>query len=69
MNIQVVYQNNSSGQIDSSLLDSMVADHKVLKFMRSDGWVSADQAHLRGEGVDRRGIYGLTGEMRYKIVA
>lgn len=73
MNIQVMYQDNSIGHIDSSQLEDMLLHHKIQKFMRSDGWVIAGNARTRGEGgayegVDRRGWYGLTRELKYKIV-
>ncbi len=73
MIMQVVYHDNSSGRIDSSILEEMLSKKKVQKFMRSSGWVSAANASIRGEGgvyegVDRRGMYGLTGEMAFRIV-
>ncbi|HOP29462.1 MAG TPA: hypothetical protein P5120_05450 [Spirochaetota bacterium] len=72
MNMQVMYQDNKIGRIDSALLDSMLDAHKIKMFMRSDGWVMVGVAHMRGEGgayegVDRRGMYGLSGDMKYHI--
>ena len=72
MNMQVMYQDNKIGQIDSALLDNMLDAHKIKMFMRSDGWVMVGVAHMRGEGgsyegVDRRGIYGLSSDMKYHI--
>ena len=72
MNMQVMYTDNRVGQIDSVLLDQMILTHKITKFMRSDGWAMVGEAPTRGEGgvydgVDRRGMYGLTGEIKYKI--
>ena len=74
MNIQVMYNDNSVNQIDSKSLDDMLSDHRIKKFMRSDGWNTVGEVHIRGEGgmyegVDRRGLYGLTGELNYKIAA
>jgi len=72
MNMQVMYQDNKIGQIDSALLNSMLDAHKIKMFMRSDGWVMVGIAHMRGEGgpyegVERRGMYGLSGNMNYHI--
>lgn len=74
MNIRVMYEDNNSGQIDSSLLEDMISAHKIKRFMRSESWTDVGTGHIRGEGgeyegVDRRGTYGLTSEMKYKIVA
>lgn len=74
MNMQVMYQDNKIGQIDSVLLDQMLASNKIKMFMRSDGWAMVGIAHMRGEGgmyegVDRRGMYGLSGNMNYHIVS
>ena len=72
MNMQVMYQDNKIGQIDSALLNSMLDARKIKMFMRSDGWVMVGVAHMRGEGgpyegVERRGMYGLSGNMNYHI--
>lgn len=72
MNMQVMYQDNKIGQIDSVLLDEMLAVNKIKMFMRSDGWAMVGIAHMRGEGglyegVERRGIYGLSRDMNYHI--
>ena len=74
MNIQVMYSDSRTGQIDTSLLDNMLSEHNIKMFRRSDGWVTVGEAHIRGEGgmyegVDRRGMYGLTGDIVYTIVA
>lgn len=72
MNMQVMYQDNKIGQIDSALLNSMLDARKIKMFMRSDGWVMVGVAHMRGdggpyEGVERRGMYGLSANMNYHI--
>ena len=36
MNMQVMYQDNKIGQLDSALLDGMLDTHKIKMFMRSD---------------------------------
>ncbi|HOP63264.1 MAG TPA: hypothetical protein PK358_10555 [Spirochaetota bacterium] len=73
MNMQVMYQDNKLGEIDNVLLDEMISANKIKMFMRSDGWAVVGSSHMRGEGgpyegIDRRGRYGLTGNMDYHIV-
>lgn len=72
MNMQVMYQDNRIGIIDSALLNEMLASNRIKMFMRSDGWAMVGIAHMRGdgglyEGIDRRGMYGLSGNMNYHI--
>ncbi len=73
MNLQVIYQDNKMGEIDTSLLNDMITTNKIKMFRRSDGWAMVGVAHTRGDGglydgVDRRGKYGVTGDIKYKIV-
>ena len=74
MNMKVVFTDNKNGEIDSALLSEMIGSDKIRMFKRSDGWATVGISHLRGdggdyEGVERRGVYGIEGGMRYKIVA
>ena len=54
--MQVMYQDNKIGQIDSALLNSMLDARKIKMFMRSDGWVMVGVAHMRGEGGPYEGV-------------
>ena len=73
MNVKVVFEDNRMGEIDKDQLNEMIAMNKVRMFMRSDGWAMVGIAEMRGSGgdvyagPDRRGLYGLTGDMSYKI--
>ncbi|HQO40078.1 MAG TPA: hypothetical protein PK986_06390 [Spirochaetota bacterium] len=73
MNMQVMYNDNIVGQIDSVLLNRLIETGKVKMFMRSDGWAMVGVSPVRGdgglyEGVDRRGRYGLEADLKYKII-
>lgn len=72
MNIKVVFEDNRMGEIDKAQLDEMIAMNNVRMFMRSDGWAMVGVASMRGSGgmytgPDRRGLYGLTDDITYKI--
>ena len=72
MNIKIMYNNDRIDQVDSEQLEKMISMKLIKMFMRSDGWAIAGTARVRGkggmyEGPDRRGLYGLTDELKYKI--
>ncbi len=72
MKMQVMYQDNKIGMIDSTHLNEMLVANRIKMFMRSDGWAMVGIAHMRGEGgpyegLDRRGMYGLSDNMNYHI--
>ncbi len=74
MNMRVVFQDNKEGLIDAALLDQMISADRIKMFMRSAGWAMVGINPIRGsggmyDGVERRGSYGLTGRIKYKIVA
>ncbi|HPS58249.1 MAG TPA: hypothetical protein PK514_09100 [Spirochaetota bacterium] len=73
MNMQVMYQDNMLGQIDSVLLNRMIETGKIKMFMRSDGWAMVGVSNMRGDGgpyagVDRRGRYGLVDDSEYRVI-
>lgn len=73
MIMQVMYQNNTTSQIDSALLDQMIELNRIKMFKRSDGWAMVGKDQVRGSGgpyagPDRRGLYGMMDENAYKIV-
>lgn len=73
MNMQVMYQNNIIGEIDSVLLNRMIDTGRIKMFMRSDGWAMVGISHMRGDGgpyagVDRRGRYGLGDGFKYNVI-
>jgi len=74
MNVKVMYMDDQIGEIDKTLLDELIADEKIKMFKRLDDWAVVGVDHTRGlgglyGGPDRRGLYGLTEEVLYKIVA
>jgi len=74
MNIQVMYADNRIEQIDSSRLENLISANMIKQFMRSGTWAVVGEVRMRGNGgiyggADRRGMYGLTGEIKYKIIA
>jgi hypothetical protein len=40
MFITVMYRNGKVGMVGIDQLDELIRSHKVIKFMRSEGWVS-----------------------------
>lgn len=59
MRITVKYQNNTVDAIETSLLDELIASHKIKQFLRAEGWVTVGTDPIRGsggsyEGPDRR---------------
>lgn len=56
------------------LLDRMIEWERIRMFMRSDGWAMVGISPLRGtggayHGPDRRGMYGISDNAAYRIVA
>ena len=73
MNMQVMFQNNRAGEIDSSLLEEMISVNKIKMFMRSDGWAMVGITHTRGcggsyAGPNRRSMYNMMLDSDYRIV-
>lgn len=65
MGIRVLYLANSSGMVNSSQLDDLIASRKIVAFSRSDGWVKVGHEPVRGmggkyDGPDRRDQPGDT---------
>ena len=59
MVIRVVYDNGSYDMIKTTRLDDLIPSGKVLKFFRSDGWVTVGvdpirTAQVRYDGPERR---------------
>jgi hypothetical protein len=48
--INVVYTNGVTEQINSSLLDTLIASKRVNRFERADGWVEVGIDVIRGMG-------------------
>jgi hypothetical protein len=46
--IQVRYKDGSEGLVDSPSLEDMIASGKISHFRRSQGWVNAAGAEMRG---------------------
>jgi perosamine synthetase len=51
MPIKVVYEN----EVESSLLDELIASNKIRKFLRSDGWATVGIDPIRGHGGSYKG--------------
>jgi len=59
MRMTVKYQNDTVDAIEPSLLDELIASHKIKQFLRAEGWATVDTDPVRGsggsyEGPDRR---------------
>jgi hypothetical protein len=74
MLIEVMYQNNEYGMVKPFLLDKLIASGKIIKFLRSDGWVTIGVDRIRGarnggcyKGPERRKDYSFIELMRWYI--
>jgi hypothetical protein len=59
MLIRVIYKNNECGMVKPFLLDELIASGKIIKFLRSEGWVTIGLDRIRVsdyryKGTDRR---------------
>jgi hypothetical protein len=45
----VVYKNGDIGMIGTSSLDELIASEKIIKFLRSGGWVTLGIDPIRGK--------------------
>lgn len=45
----VVYKNGDIGMIGTSSLDELIASEKIIKFLRSGGWVTVGIDPIRGQ--------------------
>ena len=73
MNIQVMYHNNKTGEIDAALLEQMISINRIKMFMRSDGWAMVGISHTRGRGgayagPERREMTSMIDPADYRIV-
>ena len=63
MIIRVLYQDDRHDYIPAFRLDDLIAEGKIKKFFRSDGWVTVGKDPIRGvsdskySGPERRKIY------------
>jgi hypothetical protein len=72
MLIEVIYQNNEYGMVKPFLLDKLITSGKIIKFLRSEGWVTIGVDRIRGtgngahyKGPERRGNYSFIELMRW----
>lgn len=54
MLIRVVYDDGFSGVVDDSQLGCLIQERKVLRFLRSDGWVDVATDPIRRRAAERR---------------
>ena len=65
MYIEVIYQDNSRGAVKNASLDELIAQKKIKKFLRSDGWCTLGVDRIRTmEDPDYKGIERRTGKKR-----
>ena len=50
MLIRVIYQNDKHDMVKPFILDSLISEKKIRKFLRSDGWATIGTDRLRGMG-------------------
>jgi hypothetical protein len=50
MLIRVIYQNDKHDMVKPFMLDSLISENKLKKFLRSDGWTTIRIDRLRGMG-------------------
>jgi len=49
MLIPVIYPSGSHDLVKDFYLDYLIAEEKIEKFKRSDGWISIDSPNIRGK--------------------
>jgi hypothetical protein len=47
MLVKVIYKNNEYGMVRPFLLDELIGSGKIVKFLRSEGWVSIGIDRIR----------------------
>ena len=47
MLIKVMYKNNEYSMVKPFLLDELITSGKIIKFLRSEGWVTIGIDHIR----------------------
>jgi hypothetical protein len=50
MLIRVIYQSDKHDMVKPFILDSLISENKIKKFLRSDGWATIGTDRLRGTG-------------------
>ena len=55
MIIRVLYQDDRHDYVPAFRLDDLIAEGKIKKFYRSDGWVTIGKDPIRGMGGSRYG--------------
>ena len=55
MIIRVLYQDDRHDYVPAFRLDDLIAEGKINKFYRSDGWVTIGKDPIRGMGGSRYG--------------
>ena len=56
MLIKVIYNDNSHGMVDDTLLDSLITSDQIKAFRRSSSWVVIGIDRVRGPRVERRRV-------------
>ena len=50
MLIRVIYKNDKHDMVKPFMLDSLLSENKLKKFLRADGWATIGSDRLRGMG-------------------
>ncbi len=58
MNITVKYRNGRLGLVDCSELDKLIQSLKIIRFLRSEGWVTIGCDPIRRLGAVREELQG-----------
>ena len=72
MLIRVIYQNDKHDMVKPFMLDSLISENKLKKFLRSDGWATIRTDRLRGmgghyNGFERRKNVSSTEKINYSL--
>jgi hypothetical protein len=74
MLIKVMYKDGKYGMVKPFVLDKLIASGKIIKFFRSEGWVTIGVDRIRGarnggcyKGPERRKDYSFIKLMRWYI--
>jgi hypothetical protein len=54
MIIKVIYNDNSQGMVDDTLLDALISSDQIISFRRSSGWVVIGRNPVRCIKTERR---------------
>ena len=72
MLIRVIYRDNTYDMVKPLLLDTLMAENKIKKFRRSEGWATVGINRMRGtggyhDGYEKRKNIMYEGKAQYSV--